>query len=698
MDEPPISNPAREPNQSAGWWGWVVVGALVAIEVATFVSYARREIAWAFPGYYDQTAYITQAYGIVHDASNRELFPAIRSYLAAPHATGILLPIQGAIHCVILGHDRVSVLSVNFAHFVLFQCALVATILWLTRNWPLALAGFGLTLTLKTVFLPAGSAFDFRMDFSAFCLYGVLLCALIRSRVLLNPRGAAVVGACASVVVLFRFITAVYIGGILSAIGAGLLVWRFTRADAEARERAARRLRGWVIATGFLVTVTWPVLINQREAIKNYYVVGHITSSEKEIRAAEEGVRQWSDAARYYPRSVVCDHTGPAFWWAAGILGAVGSLGFVRPGARVGSAPQRSTVFPVAVLGFGVPFVVLNMGAIKSPVVGDVLLPALIWIVLAPLAASAQRAPRGLLSASAGATLLLGTGTFLTHAATPALYTKLGDDGRRGMQLIQDLIDTRIKKGLHAPEVFNDANSHDITGLGLQVLEFERHGRWAEYRDGTGIFAWDEGACLRRLEECDFAILKGVPPGHFKFPYDEAMEKMRPALRAYCEANMTKIGEYHICGRTVTTYARKSLRTEGITTDGWVAPEGFRFTGTLGDLKGCQRIELNRSVMPNHLGRVPEVVAEVELPNRPRKQLPATAASELRSVSVEWEPVDLPAETPVTIHLRFTASFTPAERGLSANDSRALVLHVGPQPRVVLHPRDRDEIAKLAPK
>ncbi|VTR91428.1 unnamed protein product [Gemmata massiliana] len=688
MDEP-LSNPGPKPEASPGWWGWVVVGALVAVELATLVSYARREIAWAFPGHYDQTAYITQAYRIVHDASDQGLFPAIRSCLAKPHATGILLPVQGAIHCVILGHDRVSVLSVNFAHFVLFQCALVATVLWLTRNWWAALAGLGLTLTLSTVFLTAGGAFDFRMDFTAFCLYGTLLCALIRSRVLLNARWAAVVGACASVVVLFRFITAVYIGGMLSAIAAGLLVWWVARSDPDSRARTARRLRGWVIATGLLVLVTWPVLIKQREAIKAYYVVGHITSSEKNIRAAEEGIHQWSDAAYYYPRSVVRDHTGPAFWWVAGALGALGSLGFARTGAPDRTGTRRAAVLPVALLGFGVPFVVLNIGAIKSPVVGDVLLPGIIWAVLAPLIASAPRAPRWALSTGAGAALLLGTGTFLTHAATPSLYTKLGDDGRRTMQLLQDVIDTRAKKNFDAPEVFNDASTHDVVGRGLQVLEFERSGRWAEYADGTSIFAENEEDSLRRLERCDFAVLKGAIPGHFKYPYDEAMERVRPALRAYCEAHLLKIGEYQIHGRTVTTYARKALRVEGLTADGWVPTEGARFVGTLGDLQGCQRIELARSVMPNHLGQVPKIVAEVELPNRTRKPLSASATDELRAVNVEWEPVDLPADTRVTIHVRFSASFTPMERGLSGHDTRALVVHVGAKPRPVLHQRPK---------
>jgi hypothetical protein len=220
-----------------------VVGAWIALELATFTTYAQREITGVFPGYFDQTGYIIQSYDIVRTASARGLPAGVRSHLGKKHATGLLLPLQGATHCVVLGNGRLALLSVNFLHFALFQCALVATLLWLTRNWWVALAGFGLTLTLKTVFQPAGGAFDFRMDFASFCLFGVFLCALVRSRLLVTPRGAAVVGAVGAVLVLFRFLTAVYIGALLGLLGAVLLARRLTGSDPESRSR----LRGWLV-------------------------------------------------------------------------------------------------------------------------------------------------------------------------------------------------------------------------------------------------------------------------------------------------------------------------------------------------------------------------------------------------------------------------------------------------------------------
>ncbi|MDY3554431.1 hypothetical protein R5W24_003553 [Gemmata sp. JC717] len=672
---------ASAPEQAPGRWGWIVVGAVIAIELAALTSYARREIAWAYPGFYDQCAYITMSYDIVTDAAARGLVPALRAHLAREQPTGVLLPLQAAAHCLIFGHDRVSLLSVNFVHLAVLQCALAGTLVWLTRSWWPALAAVGLTLPLRTVFLPTGGAFDLRMDFGAFCLYGVFLCALVRSRLLVNPRGAAAVGACAAVAVLFRFITAAYLAALLTTLGAGLLAWRFARRDPAARAVAARRLRGLLITAGVLALAAGPVLYNQRKAIRAYYVVGHVTSSEKDIRRAEVGLREWADDALFYPLALRV-HTGPAFWWAAVAVGTIGAAGAFLT-ARAARPGTRGLVPVVAALGFGAPFLVLNVNAVKSPVVANVLLPPLVLAALAPLTVGRGR----LASAGAVAALALGLGGLLEHLAAPGPF--VAADARVSVKLLDDLIETRGRKGFEAPEVFNDACTHDVTGLGLQILEFERTGRWVRYPDGTPIFAGDEEDHMRRLARCEFVVLKGVPAGQFRYPYDEQMERMRPRLKAYCDERMEKVGEYRILGRTVTTYVRRALRAEGVSGDGWVTADGVQLVGTGADLRGCARIELARTAMPNFLGRT-DVRAEVEVRGRATRTLPVTVADDLRSVTIDWEPVDLPADAPVVIRVRFTESFRPAERGLPPADTRALVMHVGPRPRVLLHPVSAD--------
>jgi hypothetical protein len=674
-----------ELKRAPGSWGWGVVAALVAIELVTFATYTQREIAWAYPGSYDQAAYLVETYQLGRDASACGLPKAVRQHFAQSHATGVLLPLQGAVHGIVLGPGRLAALSVNFAHFAFFQCVLVATLLWLSRDWWTALAGFGLTLTLKTVFQPAGGAFDFRMDFVSFCLFGVFLCALVRSRLLLDRRWAVAVGIAAAVLVLFRFLTAAYLGGLLGLLGASFVLRRLRAADSEAREQAGKRIRGWLVAVGILVVGTWPVLISQRKAIEAYYVVGHITSSEKDIRAAEFGVTKWQAAALFYPRSLYESHTGVMFWAVTGGLLAAGVLARAR---RTASAEETGAnavrcVLPIAALGFAVPFAVLNVSAMKSPVVGIVLLPAIVLAILAPLTAVAGNARPCVRRAAGILALFCGFFTQLNFAAAPAIYRQFNDDNVPTMRVLEDLIDAAERKGHASPEVFLDTNTPEFLALGLQAVEFEKRGRLRGWHDdGISIFAGSEEEHFRRLLRADVVILAGRPAGVAKYPYDEMLERMRPRIQAYCDAHLVKVGEYRITGRVVTTYVRGGLRMEEVAFDGWVTDKGVRLVGTLADLKRCRRIEL-RPELRNALGRVPGVTAEVKVGDRAPKRLAASVTGDLQSVRLDWEPVDLPAETPVEIHIRFDASFVPREQGIGP-DPRSLVMYLGPQPRVHL--------------
>ena len=692
MNEPSDPHRPGPSTPAAGgppaWWGWAVVAALIAVEVTMFVTYARREVVWAYPGNYDQPAYLTSTYTVGRDAAAHGLPGAARMHLARPHAAGVLLPLQAAVHGVILGPGRLGALTVNFAYLALFQCALAGTLFWLTRNWWVALAGFGLTLTLKTVFLPAGGAFDFRIDFVSFCLFGVFLCALVRSRGLLTARGSAAVGAVAAVLVLFRFIAAVYLAGIFGVLGAALLAARWAAVEPEARRRAAARLRGWAVALTVVAVATGPFLYKQRATIKAYYVGGHITSSEKDVRAAADGLHVWVDAAAYYPRSVARDHTGPAFWWAAGAVCGVGLLGLVGAARGAGARAGLRRVVPIAVVGLAVPLGVLTAHTLKSPVVGVVLLPPLVLLAVAPLAATARvwAARPWVLRGAAGATLLCGFVTQLSFASAPGPYAHLGDDGPRTMRAMADLGAACDAKGLSDPVFFTDSTCPDFQTSVVQLTEFETTGRWRDYRDGgISIFAGEEEEHVRRVTRADLVVLGGVPTGYHKYPYDEALEKVRPRLRAYCDANLTRVGEYRLGGRVVTTYVRGHLRVEGVTADGWVTDQGVRLVGTLADLKNCRRVELRRVTHPNYLGRTPGVTAELTLGDRPPRPLAAAATADLAAVRVEWVPVDLPADTPVTVHVRFDATFSPRERG-TGDDPRRLVMSVGPRPRTHLVP------------
>ena len=70
------------------------------------------------------------------------------------------------------------------------------------------------------------------------------------------------------------------------------------------RARAATSAKNLFICGSAILVCVSPFLFLARDAIYNYYVVGHFLSAEKYIRAAEQGVRSLWDDLTYYPWSV----------------------------------------------------------------------------------------------------------------------------------------------------------------------------------------------------------------------------------------------------------------------------------------------------------------------------------------------------------------------------------------------------------
>src|SRR5207249_11438683 len=97
---------------------------------------------------------------------------------------GLLVQFQGALSCLAFGPGWLQLLNVNFVYFVLLQIATVHAA-WYAggRRVIWAMFGLGLLLALDTPYFWAGGLMDFRLDFAAFCLYGIFMAIVIRSEV-----------------------------------------------------------------------------------------------------------------------------------------------------------------------------------------------------------------------------------------------------------------------------------------------------------------------------------------------------------------------------------------------------------------------------------------------------------------------------------------------------------------------------------
>ena len=157
---------------------------------------------------------------------------------------------------------------------------------------------------------PGRGNYDFRPDFLALCLYGVLICSILWSETFLYASRSWIVAAAAIVLISFRFFTALYVAGILSCL-LTILVWSAVKSNSsDDRSLARLRARNLLAASIVIALIAAPLLFGARHELYEYYLLGHVLGEEKYIRAHQLGLYTVLDHVLYYPKSVYKDHLG----------------------------------------------------------------------------------------------------------------------------------------------------------------------------------------------------------------------------------------------------------------------------------------------------------------------------------------------------------------------------------------------------
>jgi len=162
--------------------------------------------------------------------------------------------------------------------------------------------------------------FDFIYDLIAYCLYGIWVCAVIRSKLFLDRRWAIGCGLIGAFLVLHRFLTVVYLVGVCAGFAGFCIAIAFLwRADPRFRPAdAVSPLQPWPMRRR-INSYHHAVLIRNWESIYNYYVIGHGVSPEKDAYARQLGIGSLTDHLLFYPLSILRDHWGIIFLIGSGI-------------------------------------------------------------------------------------------------------------------------------------------------------------------------------------------------------------------------------------------------------------------------------------------------------------------------------------------------------------------------------------------
>lgn len=254
-------------NRTMQGWLWFFIA-----EASIYCGFYNREIVWNLPDFTDQAGFLTVTYGLVERIGMRG-WPALVEALTQPVLpTGVLLPVTGALAVGLTGAGRLAALSLNFFAFVGLQALTFHTVRVKTASIPLAYASVALLLCQGVMWFYAGGLFDFRIDFIAYCLFGMWVCAVLLSGSFLHWRWTIIASIIAAILVLFRFLTVIYVLGIMG--GFAII----------ASYAAPKRIGNIAASAAAIIALVAPSLFIARHALYEYYGVGHLLGPEKEIR------------------------------------------------------------------------------------------------------------------------------------------------------------------------------------------------------------------------------------------------------------------------------------------------------------------------------------------------------------------------------------------------------------------------------
>lgn len=541
----------------AARWHWILLGGLLLAEFLVLDHVISRQYAWIYPRWNDQVQYLTEAYTGFEYLKAHGFFAGLWQTLANPSAQGTLHDFFAVLVFTLAGPSRSAALSVNLFYFLAWQAALFFAIIKTTRSRPLAFAALGVLLSLHSPWSGlAGSIVDFRLDWGACCAFGLALALALCTEGFRSTRWSLAFGASVGFVLVTRFLTGAYFAPIFATLFLGCLAGR------QRRQRAGNLLLAGLTACALAAPFFW---LN-RDWVYNYYLIGHFTGPESAIRSLNLGVIRSLE----WVLQIWCSwHVGATCAWL--VLGATLCLGLLA-GLNRGRQPARSEAGPpgnapatwvmLGAIFFLAPLCVLTLHSQKSEPVLSILLPGAVVLVLGTWRGLADRSathsvPAGL----SWGLLLVGGGLAVRALAWPDRAPGFDASARKVNELADYLYQTQRTAKLGGPRIGVDQITDSFDALIMRVICYERHRDWVMFMMPlpTGIMEEKPETLLARLAESDFMFLTEQMPGEGHWPYDRAMRRLYPQLKAWCEQNMRPVASFTVFDRQMMLYQRRDL-------------------------------------------------------------------------------------------------------------------------------------------
>jgi hypothetical protein len=680
--------------------------ASVLFQWLLFRSYVLREIAWAYPIGWDQTKFLRLSYTAYESLLNNEIPQGISLWIASVaqnNPNGIMLPIQASLMFLFFGASRLTALSLNFIYYIVWQCFIIIAVRYITGQWRAAMIAGGLSLTIGTVFVKHGGAMDFRLDFAAFCLFGVFVSVVIASDIFLNKNWSILAGAVGGLLIPSRYFTAAYLLGIYALTLLFCLVM-FTKSatDSERKSTYGLRLKNLFLSGVIITGISGPFLWVNRAVIYRYYF------------ASEAAHSVWAVAdPLYYPRSVLFSHLGKGFIVVSILLlltSLLTSLSTVWKNAGTQNHYKfdldlsASVAFVLAC--FIVPFSLLSRNPAKQPAAASIMVPPIYWLVMLAILfllkranfSRRYRAPSLLLWVMVIISLGYGFYHQLNAYSRHTALSLRRHDVLQILEMYDDIGAYSEKMGWQKPRISVDSvRDYLASGRNLTPLYYERHGVLLKVQGKLGQALSHPNAqqALQLLRNSDFVILTytnqpGLEP-FAPYPFIAAFEEIRPAVNEFVQREFGVLGSYQFYDRDVDVYVRPSFAVSGLSRRwaggaSWITSQGVTLLVPAVFAQPSAKLLLKGTSNFDRLPPDTQVSAKLLEPGGEGCSLAADFSASGQNYSIQ---ITLPAELPdldkeemLRIKVSFSNYFIPSELGIN-EDTRQLVIQAPTETRIL---------------
>ncbi|MDF2621831.1 MAG: hypothetical protein K0S00_4490 [Xanthobacteraceae bacterium] len=634
---------------------WCLAILLVG-QVVLYLGHYFREIEPFPPVCYDQAEYLSIVYRTAALLLSGQPSAWADQIFSGMSPQGIMLELYGSVAQTIFT-TRLSALSLNLGSLLLLQMAAYEAIRHHTASKLYGVIAVSLIVTLATLWPMCGGMFDYRPDFSAMCFFGTWVACIIRSRIFLDFKWSLLAGFAAVLLVLTRYVALVYIIGVTAGV---LVLVALFLSD------KARRFKLGALSLAPPLLIVLPMLYISRDALWEYYGVGHVTGEEPAVRAAEVGLSTLWDHVSWYPSNLVSWHLGPSFAISLGIV-----LCLLLLFSKLRPALSRFRILTLLVLLGAVigPLIVLTIDEAKSPVVGGVVAPVV--VLLAVLCANAVfGAARNITSARivGGLTVMLAFIVFWL-GVTDGPSESLRRDKFQWRQAVDRLNAMVLDRGWMTPLIFSDRLDAHITSGVFATAAWERMGVPIEYGRVHGkVTSVTKAQIFHAVDVADIVVLSVPSPNHV-YPFMRNVAEYWDELRENVEANFLPAGTYNFgTGYPFSFFIRPRADLIGISGD-WLLDTGTKISVVPSELVRTSALRLEGR---SELALTPGQKANVRFGDR---SLPVEFRADGNNylITVDLHELAGPSDKPILVDVSFDKYFVPAQISASL-DTRRLAI------------------------